>query len=66
MLVTRLWHHLFGRGLVPSVDNFGVLGQEPTHPELLDYLASEIMEDGWSIKRMIKRLVMSQTYRLSS
>ena len=66
VMVNRLWHHLFGRGLVPSVDNFGVLGQEPTHPELLDYLASEIMEDGWSIKRMIKRLVMSQTYRLSS
>ncbi len=64
--VNRIWHHLFGRGIVESVDNFGVLGQKPTHPELLDYLASEFMDDGWSTKRMIRRLVLSQTYQMSS
>jgi hypothetical protein len=55
-----------GRGIVPSVDNFGVLGQEPTHPELLDYLATEFMEDGWSIKRLIRRIMLSSTYQQSS
>jgi hypothetical protein len=66
VMINRIWHHLFGRGIVPSVDNFGVLGQEPTHPELLDYLAAEFMDQDWSIKQMIKRIVLSQTYRLSS
>ena len=66
VMVNRIWHHLFGRGIVPSVDNFGVLGQEPTHPELLDYLAAEFIDQDWSIKQMIKRIVLSQTYRLSS
>ncbi len=66
VMVNRLWHHLFGRGLVPSVDNFGVLGQRPTHPELLDYLARRFVEDGWSIKRMIRRMMLSSTYQLAS
>ncbi len=65
--VNRLWHHLLGRGIVASVDNFGVLGFPPTHPALLDYLALTFMEsDGWSSKAMIKRIVMSATYRQTS
>jgi hypothetical protein len=66
VIVNRLWHHLMGRGIVPSVDNFGVLGQKPTHPQLLDYLADEFSLGGWSIKKMIRRIVLSQTYRMSS
>ncbi len=66
VMVNRLWHHLFGRGIVPSVDNFGVLGQPPTHPELLDHLATEFIADGWSVKRAIRRLVLSNTYQMSS
>ena len=55
-----------GRGLVPTTDDFGVLGQRPTHPKLLDHLASEFVADGQSIKRMIKRIVLSQTYQMAS
>jgi cytochrome c553 len=66
VIVNRLWHHLFGRGIVESVDNFGVLGTLPTHPELLDYLASEFTAEGWSLKRMIRRMVLSRTYQLST
>ncbi|WP_144974277.1 PSD1 and planctomycete cytochrome C domain-containing protein [Bremerella volcania] len=64
--VNRVWHYLMGRGIVRSVDNFGVLGELPTHPQLLDYLAAEFVEDGWSLKRMIRRVVLSQTYQMSS
>lgn len=64
--VNRIWYHLFGRGIVPSVDNMGVLGQPPTHPELLDYLSAEFVKDGWSTKRLIKSLVLSRTYQMSS
>jgi hypothetical protein len=64
--VNRVWHHLFGRGIVASVDNFGVLGESPTHPELLDYLADRFVHDGWSVKRLIRELVLSNTYRMSS
>lgn len=64
--VNRIWHHLFGRGIVGSVDNFGVLGELPTHPELLDHLAREFASDGQSIKRLIKRLVLTRTYQMSS
>ncbi|MFK7769346.1 MAG: DUF1553 domain-containing protein, partial [Mariniblastus sp.] len=63
--VNRIWHHMLGRGIVESVDNFGVLGKKPTHPELLDYLASEFSK-GWSTKRMIKRIAMTKTYQMSS
>ncbi len=66
VLVNRIWHHLFGRGLVASVDNFGVLGERPTHPELLDYLAAEFVADGWSMKRAIKRMMLSSTYQQAS
>ena len=51
VMVNRVWHHLFGRGIVASVDNFGVLGEPPTHPELLDYLADRFVQDGWSVKK---------------
>jgi hypothetical protein len=66
VIVNRLWHHLFGRGIVASVDNFGVLGQQPTHPELLDYLAVRFVNDGWSIKKMLRSLVLSSTYQMAS
>jgi cytochrome c553 len=66
LLVNRVWHHLFGRGLVASADNFGVLGEAPTHPELLDFLADRFVRDGWSVKRLIRDLVMSSAYRMST
>lgn len=66
VMVNRIWHHLTGRGIVASVDNFGVLGTKPTNPELLDYLADEFVENGWSIKGMIRRVVLSSTYQMSS
>lgn len=66
VMVNRVWQHLFGRGIVASSDNFGVLGEPPSHPELLDFLADDFRKDGWSLKRLIRRLVMSRTYRLSS
>ncbi len=66
VIVNRLWHHLFGRGLVASVDNFGVLGEAPTHPELLDHLAGQFVKDGWSLKKTIRTLVLSRAYRMSS
>ncbi|WP_235989835.1 PSD1 and planctomycete cytochrome C domain-containing protein [Bremerella alba] len=64
--VNRVWHHLLGRGIVRTVDNFGVLGELPTHPQLLDYLAVQFVEDGWSLKQMIRRIVLSQIYQMSS
>ncbi|TWU10452.1 Planctomycete cytochrome C [Allorhodopirellula heiligendammensis] len=66
VIVNRIWHYLFGRGIVPTTDDFGVLGQLPTHPELLDYLATEFAEDGQSIQRMIRRIVLSRTYQMAS
>ncbi len=66
VFVNRVWHHLFGRGLVATVDNFGVLGAEPTHPELLDYLAQDFIDSEWDIKGLIRRLVLSQSYRMST
>lgn len=66
VLVNRLWHHLFGRGIVPTVDDFGVMGQPPTHGELLDWLAADFQQHGWSIKYAIRQMVMSSTYRMSS
>jgi hypothetical protein len=66
VMVNRVWHHLFGRGLVSSVDNFGVTGDVPSHPELLDHLAARFVRDGWSVKKLIREIVLSRTYRLSS
>jgi hypothetical protein len=66
VIVNKVWHHLMGRGIVPTVDNFGVLGQKPTHPELLDWLADEFQHNGWSIKKLIEMIVLTQTYQMSS
>lgn len=66
VIVNRVWHYLYGAGLVRSVDNFGVTGDSPSHPELLDYLAGQFVEDGWSLKRLIRRLVLTRAYGLSS
>ena len=67
VIVNRIWHHLFGRGIVGTNDNFGRLGQTPTHPELLDFLADEFRDtDGWSIKSMIRRIVTSETWQQDS
>ena len=67
VIVNRVWHHLFGRGLVPSVDNFGVLGQPPSHPELLDHLAVHFVRDlNWSVKGLIRELVLTRAYQMAS
>lgn len=66
VIVNRIWHHLFGRGIVSSVDNFGRLGSGASHPELLEHLASSFRESGGSMKSMIRRLVLSEAYQLSS
>jgi hypothetical protein len=65
VLVNRIWHHLFGRGIVPSVDDFGKMGLPPTHPELLDHLSLYLMRRD-SLKALIRRIVLSSTYRMSS
>ena len=65
VLVNRVWHWLFGAGLVRTTDNFGTTGEAPSHPELLDHLATTFVDDGWSIKRLIRRIVLSRTYQLS-
>jgi hypothetical protein len=64
--VNRVWSHLFGRGLVRTTDNFGAMGERPSHPALLDALSARFVESGWDVKALIKILVMSQTYRQSS
>lgn len=64
--VNRIWQHLFGAGLVSTPDNFGAMGQPPSHPELLDFLAAEFIENGWSTKKMIRRLMLTKTYQLSA
>ena len=64
--VNRMWYELFGTGLVETTEDFGIMGQRPTHPELLDWLAVEFRESGWNIKHMYKLMLMSATYRQSS
>lgn len=64
--VNRIWQRLFGRGIVPTVNNFGTNGQRPSHPELLDWLALRFRNNGWSVKRVIREIVLSRTYRLAS
>ncbi|MGF1581935.1 MAG: DUF1553 domain-containing protein [Gemmataceae bacterium] len=64
--VNRIWHHLFGQGIVRTVDNFGKNGEKPSHPELLDYLADRFIANGWSTKKMIREIVLSRTYQLAS
>ncbi|WP_395747589.1 DUF1549 and DUF1553 domain-containing protein [Prosthecobacter sp.] len=66
VIVNRVWLHLFGRGLVATPDDFGRLGQAPSHPELLDDLAARFVKEGWSIKGLIRELVLTRTYQMSS
>jgi len=66
VIVNRVWHYLFGSGLVRTPDNFGRLGEEPSHPELLDHLAREFVSGGWSIKTLIRELVLTRTWQLDS
>lgn len=66
VIVNRLWKHHFGEGLVRTPDDFGNMGQPPTHPELLDFLAGEFVQQGWSMKRLHRLLLLSRTYQMSS
>ncbi len=66
VLANRVWHHLMGRGLVRTVDNFGRTGEAASHPELLDYLARQLIDSGWSIKDLVRQIVLSRTFALSS
>jgi hypothetical protein len=66
VVVNRIWHHLFGVGLVRTVDDFGRQGEPPSHPELLDYLAARFVEVNWSFKRMMREIVLSRAYQMSS
>ncbi|MEI6712862.1 MAG: PSD1 and planctomycete cytochrome C domain-containing protein [Verrucomicrobiota bacterium] len=66
VIANRLWHHVFGHGLVTTTDNFGRTGQQPTHPELLDHLASRLIRTGFDLKDNIRYLVSSRSFRLSS
>ena len=66
VMANRIWQHLFGRGIVSTTDNFGIRGTAPTHPELLDFLATNFVDAGWSMKSLIRRIVQSKTYQQSS
>lgn len=66
VLVNRLWSYVFGNGIVASTDNFGRLGKKPTHPDLLDYLALDLENNGWSIKNSLRQMVLSRTFRSGS
>ena len=65
-MVNRIWNHHFGRGLVRSLGNFGKMGEKPTHPELLDWLAREFVRQGWSLKAMHRLMMTSEAYQMSS
>jgi len=65
VLANRVWHHLFKSGIVRTVDNFGSMGELPSHPELLDHLAVQFMADGWSVKKLVRAIVLSSTYQQS-
>ncbi|HUQ94056.1 MAG TPA: PSD1 and planctomycete cytochrome C domain-containing protein [Bryobacteraceae bacterium] len=66
VMVNRVWHYVFGRGLVPTTDNVGRYGEQPSHQELLDHLAARFIEEGWSVKKLIRLLVTSDTFQQSS
>src|SRR5581483_9541729 len=65
VIVNRIWQHHFGRGIVGTPSNFGKLGERPTHPELLDHLATRFIASGWSIKALHREILLSATYRMS-
>ena len=65
VIVNRIWHHMIGRGLVATPDNFGKLGEKPTHPELLDYLAGRFVAEGWSIKKLVREITLTRTFQLA-
>ena len=64
--VNRFWQHLFGTGMVKTAEDFGLQGEQPSHPELLDWLAVDFVESGWNVKRCLKQMMMSSTYQQSS
>ena len=66
VMANRIWKHLVGKGIVRTPSDFGLMGETPTHPELLDHLAKSFMENGWSIKKLIRTIVLSKTYRQES
>ena len=66
VMANRIWQHLFGEGIVSTPDNFGATGERPTHPELLDYLASRFVANGWSVKKLVREIALTRTYQLSS
>ena len=66
VIVNRVWHHHFGRGIVATLDNFGKMGEKPTHPELLDWLALDLMDHGWSLKHLHRLIMTSNAYKLAS
>ena len=66
VMVNRIWQHHFGKGIVPTLDNFGKMGEQPTNPELLDWLAVEFMNKGWSIKQMHRLIMTSEAYQMAS
>jgi cytochrome c553 len=66
VIVNRVWQHLFGQGIVTTVDNFGTTGDTPSHPELLDHLARRFVRDGWSVKRLVRTIVLTRAYGLGS
>jgi len=66
VMANRVWHHLLGSGIVRTVDNFGFSGERPSHPELLDHLATQFISSGWSVKTLVREVVLSRTYRQAS
>jgi hypothetical protein len=66
VMVNRVWHHVFGYGMVRTTDDFGRMGDVPSHPELLDWLAQRFVEDGWSVKKLVRLLVTSQAFQMAS
>lgn len=66
VMVNRIWQHMIGQAIVPTTENFGATGQTPSHPELLDYLAVEFIDSGWSVKHVVRLIASSRTYRMQS
>ncbi len=66
VMTNRVWHHLFGRGLVTSVDNFGTMGEAPSNPALLDHLTTRFIEQGWSVKKLIREIMLTRAYQLGT